>query len=133
VIYFYLSFIYKINIANQFGQLGIGNVIRVNQPFNVSCFVDNNISIIDISCGKKHTLALSDQGIVFSWGSNEYGQLGLDVFSSQPKKAKYKDSQQLTSPSEFSGNLVHSKTNGEFCLSNKASPNLIEANLHIGL
>ena len=98
--------------------MGIGNVIRVNQPFNVSCFVENNIAIIDISCGKKHTLALSDQGVVFSWGSNEYGQLGLDMMGSQ-KKTKTKDSQQLNSPSELSAILVRSKTNGEFYLSNK--------------
>ena len=78
-------------------------------------------------------MALSDQGIVFSWGSNEFGQLGLDIFSSQPKKTKYKDSQQLISPSGPSGILVRSKTNGESCLSNKASPNLIEGNKQIGL
>jgi len=108
-----------LTLANQFGQLGIGNIIRVNQPFNVSCFAENNIIIVDISCGKKHTLALTDQGIIYSWGSNEFGQLGLDLLGSQPKKTKNKDSQQINSPSELSGLLMRSKTNGEFYMSNK--------------
>lgn len=116
-------------LANQYGQLGIGNVIRVNQPFNVSCFAENSISIIDISCGKRHTLALSDQGIIFSWGSNEFGQLGLDLFGSQQRKMKYKDSQQINSPSELSGLLMKSKNNGEFYMSNRLPAP--DANTHL--
>ena len=104
----------------------------MNQPFNVSCFAENNIAIIDISCGKKHTLALSDQGIIFSWGSNEFGQLGLEVLEGtqqQPKrKEKYKGSQQINSPSELSGLLMRSKTNGEVYMSNKTNP---ESNPHL--
>lgn len=33
-------------------------------------------NIIEIAAGKLHCLALSDKGIVFSWGCNEQGQLG---------------------------------------------------------
>ena len=29
-----------------------------------------------IVCGYAHTLALSDEGELFSWGANSYGQLG---------------------------------------------------------
>lgn len=32
--------------------------------------------IIQIGCGKRHTAALSEDGCLFTWGSNEYGQLG---------------------------------------------------------
>jgi alpha-tubulin suppressor-like RCC1 family protein len=35
-----------------------------------------NQKIIKISCGSSHTLALSDKGTVFSWGSNSNGRLG---------------------------------------------------------
>lgn len=86
-------------------------MIRVNQPFNIACFTDNNISIIDISCGKKHTLALSDQGIIFSWGSNEYGQLGLDIISAHVKINGNKESQQLNSPLG-SNSMFHKSKNG---------------------
>ena len=125
-----ICIIYSFLIANQYGQLGIGNVIRVNQPFNVSCFTEYNIAIIDISCGKKHTLALSDQGVIFSWGSNEFGQLGLEILGAtqQQRKEKYKGSQQINSPSELSGLFQRSKTNGEVYMSNKT--NAGEGNPH---
>ena len=32
--------------------------------------------IFQIVCGYAHTLALSDEGELFSWGANSYGQLG---------------------------------------------------------
>ena len=32
--------------------------------------------ITSISCGKRHSAALSGNGILYTWGSNEYGQLG---------------------------------------------------------
>lgn len=34
--------------------------------------------IISISCGSRHSLALGENGIVFGWGHNECGQLGVD-------------------------------------------------------
>jgi alpha-tubulin suppressor-like RCC1 family protein len=36
-----------------------------------------------ISCGWKHSLALTESGRVLSWGSNYWGQLGVDD-SSEP-------------------------------------------------
>lgn len=30
-----------------------------------------------VACGYAHTLALSDEGVLYVWGSNSYGQLGL--------------------------------------------------------
>src|SRR3546814_8910389 len=29
-----------------------------------------------VACGKEHTLALTDGGVLYSWGANELGQLG---------------------------------------------------------
>lgn len=37
-----------------------------------------DILIKQVSCGGSHTLILSKQGELFSIGSNEYGQLGLN-------------------------------------------------------
>lgn len=34
-------------------------------------------TINQVACGQKHTAAVSDQGLVFTWGSNSNGQLGL--------------------------------------------------------
>lgn len=33
--------------------------------------------IILVSCGRAHSMALSEQGQVFAWGAGEGGQLGL--------------------------------------------------------
>ena len=30
-----------------------------------------------IACGYAHTLALSDEGVVYVWGGNGFGQLGI--------------------------------------------------------
>ena len=33
--------------------------------------------VVQIACGKKHTLALTNNGELYAWGSNSDGQLGL--------------------------------------------------------
>jgi alpha-tubulin suppressor-like RCC1 family protein len=45
-------------------------------PFKVNGF-DNEI-VIEISCGLRHCMALTKSGRVYSWGSNECGQLGVE-------------------------------------------------------
>ncbi|KAK0066591.1 RCC1 and BTB domain-containing protein 1 [Biomphalaria pfeifferi] len=56
------------------GQLGIGN--NVNQPNPCRVVALQSIIITQIVCGYAHTLALSDEGSIYSWGANSYGQLG---------------------------------------------------------
>lgn len=56
------------------GQLGLGN--NVNQPNPCRVQMLANTIISQIVCGYAHTLALSDEGELFSWGANSYGQLG---------------------------------------------------------
>jgi alpha-tubulin suppressor-like RCC1 family protein len=38
-----------------------------------------NEKIVMISCGLRHSLALTESGRVFGWGWNNRGQLGVDV------------------------------------------------------
>ncbi|KAI4890058.1 hypothetical protein NFI96_017205, partial [Prochilodus magdalenae] len=60
------------------GQLGLANMeecIRV--PRNIKSFSD--IHIVQVTCGYRHSLALSMRGQIFSWGQNKYGQLGLGL------------------------------------------------------
>jgi hypothetical protein len=53
------------------------------QSFNNYSF--ENEKIVMISCGERHSLALTDSGRVFGWGHNFYGQLGVNVMhSSEP-------------------------------------------------
>ncbi len=38
----------------------------------------NDEKIIAISCGFHHSMAITDCGHVYSWGRNQFGQLGLE-------------------------------------------------------
>ncbi len=56
--------------------------------FELKSFINysfENEKIVMISCGAWHSLALTKSGRIFGWGSNRYGQLGVDVMdSSEP-------------------------------------------------
>eukprot|EP00095_Tigriopus_kingsejongensis_P000582 maker-scaffold372_size192401-snap-gene-0.50 protein:Tk00582 transcript:maker-scaffold372_size192401-snap-gene-0.50-mRNA-1 annotation:"rcc1 and btb domain-containing protein 1" len=56
------------------GQLGLGNNINQLNPSKVTAL--QNVVISKVVCGYAHTLALSDEGTLFGWGANTYGQLG---------------------------------------------------------
>lgn len=38
--------------------------------------INETNKILNICCGSEHTLALSENGNVYSWGNNAYGQCG---------------------------------------------------------
>lgn len=72
---------------NKEGSLGHANYDKpeVKLPTKIKYFQDNNIKIVKIESGDNFCLALDDSGKVFSWGKNEYGQLGLGHQSQQLK------------------------------------------------
>jgi len=60
------------------GQIGSdSNTINVeaSEPYHLDSFGFKKV--IGISCGARHSLALTECGIVFSWGSNITGECGL--------------------------------------------------------
>ncbi|XP_030644117.1 probable E3 ubiquitin-protein ligase HERC4 [Chanos chanos] len=59
---------------NNAGQLGLGDNTDRDVPINVSSL--NLKKIILISCGGGHTATLTKGGLVFTFGSGSYGQLG---------------------------------------------------------
>ncbi|PVD18761.1 hypothetical protein C0Q70_21313 [Pomacea canaliculata] len=56
------------------GQLGLGN--NVNQPNPCRIHSLQGVIVSQIVCGYAHTLALTDEGSLYAWGANSYGQLG---------------------------------------------------------
>lgn len=65
--------------ANSSGQLGTGN--NVNSKAPVAVRTDGALSgktVIAISAGLAHSLALTSEGRVVAWGQNGDGQLGID-------------------------------------------------------
>jgi len=63
---------------NSYGQLGHGDRQNRNTPTKVQTLADAAVKIAQVSCGRSHTIAVSDYGEVFTWGSNEFGQLGIE-------------------------------------------------------
>ncbi|XP_078088319.1 RCC1 and BTB domain-containing protein 2-like isoform X3 [Mustelus asterias] len=63
------------------GQLGLGS--NGNQPTPCRLAALQGIHVCQIVCGYAHTLALTDEGSLYSWGANAYGQLGSGVKSNQ--------------------------------------------------
>jgi alpha-tubulin suppressor-like RCC1 family protein len=62
--------------TNDFGQLGTGDTTYYTQPRMVQGL--DHFSVADISAGGWHSLALSAEGHVYTWGRGEYGRLGLN-------------------------------------------------------
>ncbi|XP_045074686.1 probable E3 ubiquitin-protein ligase HERC3 [Coregonus clupeaformis] len=63
---------------NNAGQLGLGDTIDRPAPAPVDCL--NLKKTIAVSCGVEHTAVLTKGGIVFTFGSGRYGQLGHNSF-----------------------------------------------------
>lgn len=60
---------------NQCGQLGLGNTTTTESPTVVPTLAEMNV--IAASCGRNHTLFLTDTGTVYACGDNKSGQCGV--------------------------------------------------------
>jgi len=62
----------------QVGQLGQGRCSKQLQPkITIAKDPVDGAIFSEIACGWSHTLAVTSAGSIYSWGFNEYGQLGL--------------------------------------------------------
>ncbi|XP_022652162.1 RCC1 and BTB domain-containing protein 1-like [Varroa destructor] len=76
---------------NGSGQLGLGN--NVNQMLPAKIDGLKNVTIQKVVCGFAHTMALSDEGTLYVWGANSYGQLGLGNKANQVNPVRMKTDQ----------------------------------------
>lgn len=60
---------------NIFGQLGDDSNETSFKPSEINGLIDHKV--VAISCGFYHSMALTEEGFVYSWGHNSYGQLGV--------------------------------------------------------
>jgi alpha-tubulin suppressor-like RCC1 family protein len=65
----------------------VGNSCNSHQSIPIKLKGFNNEKVVMISCGWKHSMALTECGHVYSFGNNEWGQLGIGdtVKSNEPK------------------------------------------------
>lgn len=56
------------------GQLGLGDKQDREIPTVIPSLSGENV--VELSCGDRHSFAVTGSGKVFGWGSNEFGQLG---------------------------------------------------------
>ncbi len=82
--------------GNYVGQLGIGSsgygYYGVKGPDFIATPVQVSglpSSIIAISAGESHSLALDSTGMVWAWGANYYGQVGVDIASTDNGGTNY--------------------------------------------
>jgi alpha-tubulin suppressor-like RCC1 family protein len=77
--------------SNYRGQIGCGDDFDKPMPTKVKAF--DEVKIKMISCGYTHSMALTENGYVYSWGYNEFGQLGIGntINSNRPKHIQMKD------------------------------------------
>ncbi|KAI4876025.1 hypothetical protein NFI96_002868 [Prochilodus magdalenae] len=71
----------------QEGQLGHGDLLPRLQPLCIKCL--SGKEVVRVAAGALHSLALTAQSQVYSWGSNSFGQLGhMESPSTIPRFAK---------------------------------------------
>eukprot|EP01137_Pigoraptor_chileana_P023678 Opistho-2@90362 len=68
---------------NKYGQCGqAASVTTVTLPTRVRGLIENEY-IIEVAAGSSHSIACNGAGRCWSWGRNDYGQLGLDLIVGQ--------------------------------------------------
>ncbi|KAL1023560.1 hypothetical protein UPYG_G00042400 [Umbra pygmaea] len=66
---------------NTTGQLGLGDTTNRHGPTQVDCL--NLKKTVFISCGEEHTAVLTKGGVVLTFGSGHFGQLGHNTFEDE--------------------------------------------------
>ncbi|XP_031371927.1 ultraviolet-B receptor UVR8 isoform X2 [Punica granatum] len=65
--------------GNQFGQLGTGSDQAETLPRLLDASILENVHTKAVSCGARHSAVIADDGKVFCWGWNKYGQMSILV------------------------------------------------------
>jgi len=61
---------------NEDGRLGIGSNKSQPKPVPILPILHATSKIVNITCGGSHSMALTDEGQLFTWGRGKEGQLG---------------------------------------------------------
>ena len=67
--------------SNRFGQLGRRVERETSQPHRVDALIEQRVHARSVAAGAFFSHVVSDDGRLFSWGSNTYGELGVPMMS----------------------------------------------------
>ena len=61
-------------------SLGLSVCLSLSLSFFLSAHIDtlHSVTINQVQCGYNHSLALTSEGTLYSWGDNREGQLGIE-------------------------------------------------------
>jgi len=79
---------------NHQGQLGLGSR---GEPVSTPTPVQDLQAILSVSAGDHHTCALAANGVVWCWGKNAQGQLGLGSTEDRSQPSRVDDLKDVTS------------------------------------
>eukprot|EP01091_Cochliopodium_minus_P019643 TRINITY_DN8328_c1_g2_i1.p1 TRINITY_DN8328_c1_g2~~TRINITY_DN8328_c1_g2_i1.p1 ORF type:complete len:363 (+),score=93.91 TRINITY_DN8328_c1_g2_i1:160-1248(+) len=115
----YFALIYKENGDlmgwgdNNYGQLGLGNDLKINQKITKPKLITNNKNIKQISCGYYHSMYLTFQGEMFAFGYNSYGMLGIGNNKNQMTPVKLETKEKIKYISAFAQSSMFYTENGD--------------------
>ncbi|XWS47508.1 hypothetical protein CRYUN_Cryun14cG0158300 [Craigia yunnanensis] len=86
-------YVWGYNHSGQTGRREKEQQLRIPKqlsPELFGCPAGANACWLDIACGREHTAAVASDGSLFTWGANEFGQLGdgTEEGRKHPKKVK---------------------------------------------
>lgn len=75
--------------SGSYGALGFGKSESVTSPkkLKIYDYKGNVFKIVQIACGKFHSICLTSRQSAFSWGKGLNGQLGLGENNEEDKRA----------------------------------------------
>lgn len=74
--------------SNRVGELGIGTSDSRPHASPVSVKGLAEIRIVDVATGYEHACAVAESGMVYCWGGNDFGQLGVEACSSRASRTQ---------------------------------------------
>ncbi|THU54002.1 hypothetical protein C4D60_Mb10t20370 [Musa balbisiana] len=86
-------YIWGYNHSGQTARKGKDCHLRIPKSLShklFKCAGGDNLRWLDIACGREHTAAVASDGSLFTWGANDFGQLGDGTEESRkhPRKVK---------------------------------------------